>query len=55
MAKTKTKNPFNNLKRDLELIGRKRELSLLNESIKRGQNIVIYAPRGEGNLDLIRF
>ena len=52
MAKTKTKNPFNNLKRDLELIGRKRELSLLNESIKRGQNIVIYAPRGEGKTAL---
>ncbi len=46
----KRKNPFSNS--GLEFIGRERELSLMNESIKRGQSIVLYAPRGEGKTAL---
>lgn len=37
-----------------EFIGREKELSLLNESIKRGQSIVLYAPLGEGKTALFK-
>ena len=35
-----------------EFIGRERELALLNESIRRGQSVVLYAPLGEGKTTL---
>lgn len=37
-----------------EFIGRERELSLLNESIKKRQSIVLYAPPGEGKTALFK-
>lgn len=38
--------------RNGEFIGRERELALLNESIRRGQSVVLYAPLGEGKTTL---
>lgn len=46
----KRKNPFSYS--SLEFIGREKELSLLNESINRGQSVVLYAPLGEGKTTL---
>ncbi len=46
----KKKNPFSDS--GLEFIGRERELSMLNESIKRGRSVVLYAPLGEGKTTL---
>ena len=48
----KKKNPFSDS--GLEFIGRERELSMLNESIKRGQSVVLYAPLGEGKTTLFK-
>lgn len=45
----KRSNPFSI---NGDFIGRERELALLNDSIKRGQSVVLYAPLGEGKTTL---
>ena len=48
----KNNNPFST--GSFEFIGRERELRMLNESIKRGQSVVLYAPLGEGKTALFK-